>query len=110
MLDVLNTVGLSDSLLRVIDRRHKMDRWLTYGGMVSCTTRVNGGPQARPLFDEYRVIGRVFRRSVCRSCLSLCGGGTSDSTFGMCHCIWTELSEFQLFNGCFTSHSEQQRL
>ena len=35
MLDVLNTVGLSDTLLRVIDRRHKMDRWLTYGGMVS---------------------------------------------------------------------------
>ena len=34
MLDVLNTVGLSNSLLRVIDRRHKMDRWLTYGGMV----------------------------------------------------------------------------
>ena len=35
MLDVLNTVGLSDSLLRVIDRRQRGDARLTYGGMVS---------------------------------------------------------------------------
>ncbi len=44
MLDVLNTVGLSDSLLRVIDRRHKLDRWLTYGGMVRRTTSCSAGP------------------------------------------------------------------
>ena len=30
----MNSVGLSASLLRVIDRRHKLDRWITYGGMV----------------------------------------------------------------------------
>ena len=33
-LDVLNSAGLSDSLLRVIDRRQKMDAHLVYGGMV----------------------------------------------------------------------------
>jgi Golgi SNAP receptor complex protein 2 len=38
MLDLLNSVGLSDSLLRVIERRQRMDKWITYGGMilVSC--------------------------------------------------------------------------
>ncbi|KAK9823145.1 hypothetical protein WJX72_000581 [[Myrmecia] bisecta] len=34
MLDVLNSVGLSDSLLRVIERRQKSDNYITYGGMV----------------------------------------------------------------------------
>ena len=48
MFDVLNNVGLSDSLLRVIDRRHKMDRWLTYGGMVSCETRITSFPPTVP--------------------------------------------------------------
>ena len=33
-LDVLNSLGLSDSLLRIIDRRQRMDKWLTYGGMI----------------------------------------------------------------------------
>lgn len=33
-LDVLNSLGLSDSLLRVIDRRQRLDKWITYGGMV----------------------------------------------------------------------------
>ena len=33
-LDVLNSVGLSDSVLRLIDRRQRLDKWLTYGGMV----------------------------------------------------------------------------
>ncbi|KAL0055429.1 hypothetical protein WJX82_000376 [Trebouxia sp. C0006] len=33
-LDVINSLGLSDSLLRVIERRQKMDKWTTYGGMV----------------------------------------------------------------------------
>lgn len=34
-LDVINSLGLSDSLLRVIERRQKMDKYITYGGMVS---------------------------------------------------------------------------
>ena len=34
MLDTLNSVGLSDSLLRVIDRRQTFDKLLVYGGMV----------------------------------------------------------------------------
>ncbi len=36
VLDVINSVGLSDSLLRVIDRRQRLDRWITYSGMVRC--------------------------------------------------------------------------
>ena len=32
---MLNSLGLSDGLLRVIDRRQRMDRVITYGGMVS---------------------------------------------------------------------------
>ena len=32
-LDVLHGLGLSDSLLRVIERRQKLDAWLAYGGM-----------------------------------------------------------------------------
>jgi Golgi SNAP receptor complex protein 2 len=34
VLDVLNRVGLSDSLLRLADRRHRMDKLLVYGGML----------------------------------------------------------------------------
>lgn len=41
-LDVINSVGLSDSLLRVIDRRQRMDRWITYGGMVLATCLLIG--------------------------------------------------------------------
>ena len=49
MLDALNSVGLSDSLLRVIERRQRLDKWLVYGGMVmpwtasceSCAIRRN---------------------------------------------------------------------
>jgi len=37
MLDLLNSVGLSDSLLRVIDRRQRMDKWITFGGMILIT-------------------------------------------------------------------------
>ncbi|KAG6553469.1 hypothetical protein Mapa_004381 [Marchantia paleacea] len=32
-LDVLNTVGLSNSVLRVIERRHRVDKWISYVGM-----------------------------------------------------------------------------
>ena len=38
-LDVLNSLGLSDSLLRVIDRRQRLDKWITYGGMVRTCLR-----------------------------------------------------------------------
>jgi Golgi SNAP receptor complex protein 2 len=34
VLDVLNSVGLGETLLRLIERRQRMDIWLTYGGMV----------------------------------------------------------------------------
>lgn len=33
--DVLNTVGLGNTMMRVIERRHRMDRWIAYGGMAS---------------------------------------------------------------------------
>jgi Golgi SNAP receptor complex protein 2 len=34
VLDVLNRVGLGETLLRLIERRQRMDIWTTYGGMV----------------------------------------------------------------------------
>lgn len=30
---MLNSIGLSDSLLRMADRRHRMDKLFAYGGM-----------------------------------------------------------------------------
>eukprot|EP00257_Ricinus_communis_P001652 XP_002512083.2 membrin-11 [Ricinus communis] len=33
-LDVLNTVGLSNSVLRLIERRNRVDRWIKYVGML----------------------------------------------------------------------------
>ncbi|KAI0501273.1 hypothetical protein KFK09_016217 [Dendrobium nobile] len=33
-LDVLNTVGLSNSVLKLIERRHHVDKWIAYAGMV----------------------------------------------------------------------------
>ncbi|KAK8957308.1 Membrin-11 [Platanthera zijinensis] len=33
-LDVLNTVGLSNSVLRLIERRHRVDKWIAYAGMI----------------------------------------------------------------------------
>ncbi|KAJ7294936.1 hypothetical protein O6H91_Y223500 [Diphasiastrum complanatum] len=32
-LDILNTVGLSNSLLRIIEKRHRIDKWVSYVGM-----------------------------------------------------------------------------
>ncbi|CAA0822574.1 Membrin-11 [Striga hermonthica] len=32
-LDVLNTLGLSNSLLRLIERRNRADKWIKYAGM-----------------------------------------------------------------------------
>lgn len=33
-LDVLNSLGLSNSLLRLIERRNRVDKWIKYAGMV----------------------------------------------------------------------------
>ncbi|KAK6942459.1 hypothetical protein RJ641_027836 [Dillenia turbinata] len=33
-LDVLNTVGLSNSVLRLIERRLRVDQWIKYAGMI----------------------------------------------------------------------------
>lgn len=33
-LDILNTVGLSNSVLKLIERRHRVDIWIKYVGMV----------------------------------------------------------------------------
>ena len=41
-LDILNSLGLSDSLLRVIDRRQRMDKWITYGGMLFICLLIGG--------------------------------------------------------------------
>uniref|UniRef100_A0A1J3EMB6 Membrin n=2 Tax=Noccaea caerulescens TaxID=107243 RepID=A0A1J3EMB6_NOCCA len=34
-LDVLNTVGLSNSVLRLIERRNRVDTWIKYAGMMA---------------------------------------------------------------------------
>ncbi|XP_010516923.1 PREDICTED: membrin-11 [Camelina sativa] len=34
-LDVLNTVGLSNSVLRLIERRNRVDTWIKYTGMIA---------------------------------------------------------------------------
>mmetsp|Transcript_21630 Transcript_21630/g.59991 ORF Transcript_21630/g.59991 Transcript_21630/m.59991 type:complete len:227 (-) Transcript_21630:402-1082(-) len=36
-LDVLNSVGLGETMLRLIERRQRMDLWITYAGMVVVT-------------------------------------------------------------------------
>ncbi|GAB2271010.1 Membrin-11 [Dionaea muscipula] len=33
-LDILNTVGLSNSVLKLIERRNRVDRWIKYTGMI----------------------------------------------------------------------------
>ncbi|EMS50883.1 hypothetical protein TRIUR3_00735 [Triticum urartu] len=33
-LDVLNTVGLSNSVLKLIEKRHRVDKRIAYGGMI----------------------------------------------------------------------------
>lgn len=33
-LDILNTVGLSNSVLKLIERRHRLDKWIAYAGMI----------------------------------------------------------------------------
>ncbi|XP_022154553.1 membrin-11-like [Momordica charantia] len=33
-LDVLNTVGLSNAVLKLIERRHRVDNWIKYAGMI----------------------------------------------------------------------------
>lgn len=40
VLDVLNRVGLSDSVLRLAERRQRLDKLLVYGGMVAVTAVV----------------------------------------------------------------------
>ncbi|CDP14658.1 unnamed protein product [Coffea canephora] len=34
-LDVLNRLGLSNSVLRLIERRNRVDKWIKYGGMIA---------------------------------------------------------------------------
>ncbi|RWR80376.1 hypothetical protein CKAN_00901100 [Cinnamomum micranthum f. kanehirae] len=33
-LDILNTVGLSNSVLKLIEKRHRIDKWIAYAGML----------------------------------------------------------------------------
>ncbi|MCI21826.1 golgi SNAP receptor complex member, partial [Trifolium medium] len=33
-LDVLNTVGISNRVLRLIERRNRVDQWIKYAGMI----------------------------------------------------------------------------
>ena len=40
VLDVLNTVGMSDSVLRIAERRISVDKLIAYGGMLFVTLLV----------------------------------------------------------------------
>lgn len=42
MLDVINSVGLGEAVLKMIERRHKSDLYLAFGGMVSGAARLAG--------------------------------------------------------------------
>ncbi|XP_077247719.1 membrin-11-like [Tasmannia lanceolata] len=33
-LDILNTVGLANSVLKLVERRHRVDKWVAYTGML----------------------------------------------------------------------------
>lgn len=44
MLDVLNSVGLGESVLKMIERRHRTDLYIAVGGMV----------RSRPTYQGYR--------------------------------------------------------
>lgn len=43
MLDVANVMGLSSSLVGVIDRRQTVDKWIVYGGMLGISLLLAGG-------------------------------------------------------------------
>ncbi|KAJ6815446.1 membrin-11-like [Iris pallida] len=34
-LDILNTVGLSNRVLKLVERRHRVDKWIAYTGMIT---------------------------------------------------------------------------
>ncbi|KAJ6801272.1 membrin-11-like [Iris pallida] len=34
-LDILNTVGLSNHVLKLVERRHRVDKWIAYSGMIA---------------------------------------------------------------------------
>ena len=42
LFDVANSLGLSDSVLKVIDRRQKLDKQIVYGGMVGHLPQPSG--------------------------------------------------------------------
>ncbi len=50
-MDMLHSIGLGETLLKLIERRQRMDIWLTYGGMVrdgraaACAARVLCAPK-----------------------------------------------------------------
>jgi golgi SNAP receptor complex member 2 len=37
---MLNSIGMGETLLRLIEKRHRTDAWVTYGGMLLVTLLV----------------------------------------------------------------------
>ena len=52
MADVTHSLGISKSLMGVIERRQEGDKWIVYGGMVFVTTTI--------LLFYWFVIGKVY--------------------------------------------------
>ena len=90
MLDALNSIGLSDSLLRVIERRQFLDKLIVYGGMVS-------NYLLSTVFDEpkkWQVTG-VACSNKHEICTEISSGSTSwreKMVITCCIQTWTPLS------------------
>ena len=52
MADVTHSLGISKSLMGVIERQQEGDKWIVYGGMVFVTTTI--------LLFYWFVIGKVY--------------------------------------------------
>jgi hypothetical protein len=81
MLDVINSVGLSSSVLKMIERRHKNDLYMALGGMV-CRDWLHNGCWSW-------VTAAVSGGSVPRTC---CSGSSACSQHCMCSVLFGVLS------------------
>jgi hypothetical protein len=94
MLDVINSVGLSSSVLKMIERRHKNDLYMALGGMV-CHDWLHSGCWSW-------VTAAVSGGSVPRTC---CSGSSACSQQWMCSVLFG-VSSFRSGLHCF-GHARQ---
>ncbi|KAI6673580.1 hypothetical protein NL676_001486 [Syzygium grande] len=78
-LDILNTVGLSNSVLKLVERRHHVDKWIKYAGMILTVIM---------LYAFWR----------WTSCSQVCGVDEISLPSGLHH---DEIMSLVCFRGCF---------